>query len=209
MSRSLLALRRRICCPTAVAALRTSSISASALGLVGFTSMAISGALGTSSRSSASFFTSSSDVNRLAPVTLPPGRLRLATRPTLTGKSLPEKNDRNRRRRGLGRERRAVAACRDDHRHLTADQIDRHCRQSIKLSLRPAEFDRHILALDIASFVQTLTERRDNRCRLARGPAAEEPDHWHRRLLRTRRKRPCCRSTAEKCDVLAPVPVSP
>ena len=53
--------------------------------------MAMSGVLATSSRSKASFFGSNSDVNKLAPVTLPPGRLRLATRPILTGKSLPVK----------------------------------------------------------------------------------------------------------------------
>ena len=43
---------------------------------------------------------------RLTPVTLPPGRLRLATRPSLTG-SLPVcEHDRDRRGRRLGRERR-------------------------------------------------------------------------------------------------------
>jgi hypothetical protein len=42
------------------------------------------------------------------------------------------------------------------------------------LPLRPAEMDCDILAFDIAGFVQTLTERRDNRCRFAGGPAAEE-----------------------------------
>ena len=91
MSCSLLAFRRKIRCPTALAAFCTSSMSVSALGLVGFTSMAMSRAFGTISRSSANFFASNSDVNRLAPVTLPPGRLRLATKPTLTGKSLPVK----------------------------------------------------------------------------------------------------------------------
>src|SRR5215471_17290678 len=31
----------------------------------------------------------------------------------------------------------------------------------------------------------------------------DKPDHRHRRLLRTCSERPCCDSTAEKCDELA------
>ena len=42
-------------------------------------------AVGTSSCSSSSRFGPSSTVNEVTPVTLPPGRLRLATRPTSTG----------------------------------------------------------------------------------------------------------------------------
>ena len=53
--------------------------------------MAINDAFGSNSRSRANFFVSTSEVKRLAPVTLPPGRLRLFTKPTFTGKSLPVK----------------------------------------------------------------------------------------------------------------------
>jgi hypothetical protein len=42
-------------------------------------------AFGANSRSNPSFFASSADASRLTPVTLPPGRLRLATRPVRTG----------------------------------------------------------------------------------------------------------------------------
>jgi hypothetical protein len=63
-----------------------------------------------------------------------------------------------------------------DH-HLTGDEFGYHSRQSIELALRPAEFDRDILAFDIAGFVQALTERLDNGCRLARGPTAEISNH--------------------------------
>jgi hypothetical protein len=38
---------------------------------------------------------------------------------------------------------------------------------------------------------------------------AEKSDHWHRWLLRTRRKRPYCGRTAEKGDELAPQHVPP
>ena len=55
------------------------------------TSMATVVALGTSWRSSSSRFVPSSLVMKITPVKLPPGRLRLATRPSRTG-SLPVAN---------------------------------------------------------------------------------------------------------------------
>ena len=53
-------------------------------------------------------------------------------------------DDRNRRGRRLGRERRSGAAGRDDHGHLAANQIGRQRRQPIVSALRPAIFDRHV-----------------------------------------------------------------
>ncbi len=47
----------------------------------------IKGAAGTSSRTSSSRFVNNSDVSQATPVALPPGRLRLATSPNLTGSS--------------------------------------------------------------------------------------------------------------------------
>ena len=77
--------------PRAPAAACTSRDRVSALGLVGLTSSAIMVALGTSSCSSARRFGASSALKLLTPVRLPPGRFRLATRPSLTG-SKPTKN---------------------------------------------------------------------------------------------------------------------
>ena len=57
-------------------------------GLFGFTRKATVAAVGTSSQSSSSCFAISVKANMLTPVALPPGRLRLATRPSFTG-SLP------------------------------------------------------------------------------------------------------------------------
>ena len=64
----------------------------------------------------------------------------------------------------------AAVRCRprDDHGHLTADQIGRQRRQSIVLALGPAVFDRDVLALDIAGFVQALPERGHNGTQLRR-----------------------------------------
>ena len=73
------------CCPTAEAAARSSETSRSVVGNLGSTSTAMRAAPGRNSRKSPSCFAASSTEMKLTPVTLPPGRLRLATRPTLTG----------------------------------------------------------------------------------------------------------------------------
>jgi hypothetical protein len=56
--------------------------------LVGLTSTATRVAAGTSSRNSSSRFAANSTAKKLIPVSLPPGRARPVTRPSLTG-SLP------------------------------------------------------------------------------------------------------------------------
>ena len=82
----------------------------SAVGLFGFTSTPIDGGLRDSSCSSSSRFGPSSSIKELTPVTLPPGRLRLATRPISTGSPPIEKDDRNRCGRRLGSSAAAVPA---------------------------------------------------------------------------------------------------
>src|SRR6516165_7140553 len=57
----------------------------------GTISTATRAALGTSSRSSSSRFATNSELKKLIPVRLPPGRARLATRPNLTGSSAAAK----------------------------------------------------------------------------------------------------------------------
>jgi hypothetical protein len=74
-----------ICSPRARLAASTSLTVVSALAAV--TSTAIRAAPGTSSRRSSSRFAANSIVKALIPVRLPPGRARLATRPSLTGSS--------------------------------------------------------------------------------------------------------------------------
>jgi hypothetical protein len=68
-------------------------------------------------------------------------------------------DDRDRRGRGLGRERRRVAAGRNYHGHRPACEFCRQRRQSIVVTLRPAVFDRHVPAFGITVFEQSLTER--------------------------------------------------
>src|SRR5262249_39586762 len=58
------------------------------------------------------------------------------------------------------------------------------------LTLRPTIFDGYIVALNIADFLQSFSERRrEVRTRLRR-PLVEKSDHGHRRLLRARGERP-------------------
>ena len=142
---------------------------------------------GTSSRKSSSRFATNSAEKKLTPVRLPPGRVRLATRPSLTGSSLI------RRRLELSRSPPWPPApegrrC-HDYGDLAANQFGRQRRQPIVLIFGPAIFDRHVFSLDIAGLPQTLPERRAT----FREPQAierGEPDHRHRRLLRARRERP-------------------
>ena len=187
------------------AAASTSRNVASAFAaLAGLTSTAIRAAPGTSSRRSSSRFAANSAVRKLTPVRLPPGRARLATRPSLTGSSPTTKT--------MGIVVVAALAAnaaggsdRDDHGDLPANQFGRQRRQPIGLTLGPAVFDRHVLALDIAGFLQALAECAQTVRDRVRRFAVEEPDHRHRRLLRARRERPRGRRAAEQRDELAPL----
>ena len=86
-----------------------------------------------------------------------------------------------------------------------ANQIGRQCRQPIDLILRPAVYDRQVLALDIAGLLQALAKCAQTVRDRVRRCGVEEPDHRHRRLLRARRERPRSRRAAEKRDELAPL----
>src|SRR5262249_59298490 len=83
---------------------------------------------------------------------------------------------------------------------LAVNQFGRQCGQLIVLIVRPAVFDRCVLALVVAGFLEALPKRRHMcgvyLCRWA----AKEPDHRHRRLLRARRERPRGRRAAAKRD---------
>src|SRR6516225_2709640 len=94
---------------------------------------------------------------------------------------------------------------RDNDGHPTTNQFGRHPWQPIISAIRPAVFDRHVSALDIARLLQALTE-----C-IQHGPVSVErcpvqkPYHRHRRLLRACRERPRCCRAAEQRDELAPL----
>src|SRR5262249_22004296 len=107
------------------------------------------------------------------------------------------KDDRYSRGRGLRSKCRGSARDCVNHGHLAANEIRQQHWKSIVLILRPAVFDSHVLALDIAGFAQAPTERAQTAREHVRRFTAEVSDHGHRWLLRTRRERPRSRRAAE------------
>src|SRR5262249_47228056 len=81
-------------------------------------------------------------------------------------------------------------ARRSYYRELAANQIGRQRGQSVILAFCPAILDRGVLAFDVASFLQPLAERGDERGKSHWRCAIEESNRWHRGLLRGRRERP-------------------
>ena len=123
ISRLVLALRTLISNPMVRAADSASLDVVSEVGPAGLTSTQTRVAAGTSSRKSSSRFATNSALRKLIPVRLPPGRARVATRPTPTGSSGRNEDDGDGRGCRLGRER-AICKC-DDHCDLAAHQIGR------------------------------------------------------------------------------------
>src|SRR5262249_9796878 len=112
-----------------------------------------------------------------------------------------QKDDRNRSGRRLcGQRRRSI---RDDHGHLSADQIGRQHWESVVLILRETVFNDDVLALDIARFFQALAKRRQDVCILAAPPAVEKSNHRHLWLLRACRERSSRRSTKQRDELAA------
>src|SRR5262249_18830608 len=71
-------------------------------------------------------------------------------------------DDGDRRSGRLCRQCSGCATWRSNHTHLTADQIGCQCRQAIILAVCPAEFDRHVTALDATSLAQAWAKRVNN-----------------------------------------------
>src|SRR5262249_42556172 len=84
----------------------------------------------------------------------------------------------------------------------------RQLGKPVEAILRPAIFDRDVLALGIAGVFQALAKCAQRVLVRARRSAIEQPDHWHRGLLRARRERPRRGRAAEKRDERAAAPHS-
>src|SRR4029077_2375077 len=113
-------------------------------------------AVGTNSRSSSKRFEESTPEKLVTPVRLPPGWLRLATRPSVTGSPLIRKTIGTGEGAGLAGCAASTAPAtlapppryrrrRHDRRNSMQDQIGSERGQSIIVIFRPAVFDRHIL----------------------------------------------------------------
>jgi hypothetical protein len=51
-----------------------------------------------------------------------------------------------------------MAGGRGDHGHATVGEISHDRRQAVELALQPLVLDHHVLAFDVAGFVEALTE---------------------------------------------------
>src|SRR5205814_10357920 len=98
-------------------------------------------------------------------------------------------NDRDRRRCVFRCASRSGTAARDDHVDFARDKISGQCEQSIKVTFRPAVFDRYVLSYDITRVLQSLQKRGDKCCIRAGCGAPEEAYYRHRLLLRAGQER--------------------
>src|SRR5215475_3534975 len=112
------------------------------------------------------------------------------------------KGDRDRRGCRLGSGRRG-GRTRGDYGDLSANQFGRQLRQSIVLVLGEAVDDCYVLALHIADVFEAQAECAQTVRHRVRRSGVEQPDYWHRRLLRARRERPCGGRAAEQRDEIA------
>src|SRR5262249_40628615 len=94
---------------------------------------------------------------KLMPVTLPPGRARLATRPILTGSWATMNTMGIVVVAALTIEGTSSPAVSNDS-DLSANQIGRHLSQSIVAILCETIHDRYVLALDVARLLQPLAK---------------------------------------------------
>src|SRR5215467_3673753 len=90
-------------------------------------------------------------------------------------------NGRGRRHGGSGRG--DSTTCRNDHRHLAANQIRRQRWELIIVTQRPAKIDLHILPIEIAEFAQPALKCDYVSDGIFWRPAAEKSDYWHWWLL--------------------------
>jgi hypothetical protein len=112
----------------------------------------------------------------------------------LDGEKRPQDHARNGSCFGRDRARRVAGRC--DHGHTTVNQIGHQCRQAIVLALQPVVLDRHVLAFDVAGFVEAFAERGHiTRVGIGR-PVSDKSDHRHLWLLRACSKWPRGRRTA-------------
>jgi hypothetical protein len=161
ISPTVVAFRTRSCTPVAAAASFVPCNAPSAVeAFAGLTSTATRAAFGTISCKRRNRLASTSLRKSLTPVALPPGRARLATRPSFTG-SWPTAKTIGicRGCRFRGQSARVVSSC-GNHSHLAADQIGHHLRQAIVVALHKMIFDRNVLPIDEADFAKAFVESR-------------------------------------------------
>src|SRR5262245_12799832 len=208
ISRTVLALKIWICSPmTRAAASVSRNVGSVFAASAGLTRTARRAALGTISSSSSIRLVTSSAARKLTPVRLPPGRARLATRPSRTGSSETMKMIDIVLVVALAADAAASPPRRDNHVDASTHQVSPKCRQPVESVLSPAVFDRDILGLDKAGIFEALAKCAQTIAELVGGSRVEKSNNWHRRLLCLRRHRPRRRRAAEQRQYLAPFPL--
>ena len=143
---------------TRAAASTSRAVVSARVASAGLTSTAKRVAAGNSSRKSPNRLAANSAEKKLMPVALPPGRARLATRPSSHRVGGETEDDRSGRGCSLGREcrRRGSGAAITDTRRRTRSATNSGNR-SYRL---PADriFDRDVLAQNVAAFTKALME---------------------------------------------------
>src|SRR5262245_13465586 len=195
ISFSLLAFRTGSLSPSACAAACMSLVCDSEAGFVGLVRNPTTVALGTSSCSSSRRFAASVVTRKLTPVALPPGRLKLETRPRSTGSVPMVKTI------GMAEVAALAATAAGGATAMIkatgiSHQLGCQCRQSVELTIGRAMFDCDIAAFDIAGFLQALSDSTEPSVILV--GATEQADQRHRRLLRPRRYRPRSRAAEQR-----------
>ena len=133
--------------------------------------------LGTASLSSSSRFPPSSRVRSVRPVTLPPGRARLATRPASTGSTAGHHNDGNRLGRILGRLDRSSPSCDHDDIDFKTHQVGNKLGNPLDLPIAVSVLDRRCFALLHSRARAEPSEM----LRLGSITRAASPDRYHTR----------------------------
>src|SRR5262249_20946338 len=108
----------------------------------------------------------------------------------------------------LGRVMRCDSCCRalrtHKHRYLALDKFSGHGRQSIRLSVCHATYNRNVLAFDIAGFPKALTARAHPVLADQRWRSSKQADDRHSRRLLRPRCQWARRRAAEQREEIAP-----
>src|SRR5262249_51492583 len=152
------------------------------------------------SRNRSSRFPARSAVSADRPVTFPPGRARLATKPIPTG-SPTAANTIGTIGAALLCRHYGWGSPRDDDVDFEPGKLGRDLGQALAAPVCPAIFDCDRAALDPTEVVEPPRECGRPLTFRQRCAVAQEPDNWSlRRLLRVPRERQCRRRAAEQPD---------
>ena len=154
-SLSVLAFTTTSCRPSVRAAACRSAMMDWVAGKAGSARTPNRAALGINSRSNCNCFGASSASKMVDAGDVRAGPVEAGDKTQCDRVTAGAKDDRYGRGRCLRRQR-CGGAGGYDHRYAAADEIGCKRRQPIVLILRPAVLDRHVLALDIAGFLQAL-----------------------------------------------------